>query len=60
LGNVVMVKNRNNKWKMCVDFTDLNKVFPKYHFPLPKIDQMVDATTSHELLRFMDAYSGYI
>lgn len=44
---------------MCVDFTDLNKACPKYSFPLPKIDQLVDSTASHGLLSFMDAFSGY-
>lgn len=44
---------------MCVDFIDLNKVCPKDCFPLPRIDQLVDATTGHQLLSFMDAYSGY-
>ncbi|NEL52347.1 hypothetical protein G3V67_23995, partial [Escherichia coli] len=59
LANVVMVKKKNNKWRMCVDFTDLNKACPKDHFPLPRIDQLVDATSGHELVSFMDAYSGY-
>ncbi|KAK0583054.1 hypothetical protein LWI29_032902 [Acer saccharum] len=44
---------------MCVDFTYLNKACPKDSFPLPRIDQLVDATVGHELLSFMDAYSGY-
>ena len=44
---------------MCVDFTDLNKVFPKDSFPLPMIDQLVDSTTRHKLLTFMDAFLGY-
>ncbi|XP_024046441.1 uncharacterized protein LOC112100831 [Citrus clementina] len=49
----------NGKWRMCVDFTDLNKVCPKDSFPLPKIDQLVDSTAGHGLLSFMDAFSGY-
>ncbi|KAL5762422.1 hypothetical protein ACOSP7_018686 [Xanthoceras sorbifolium] len=44
---------------MCLDLTDLNKSCPKDGFPLPKIDQLVDATASHDLISFMDAYSGY-
>ena len=49
------------QWKMenCVDFTDLNNACPKYSFPLPRIDQLVDSTAGHELLTFMDAFSGY-
>ena len=38
LANVVMVKKANGKWRMCVDFTDLNKVCPKDSYPLPRID----------------------
>ncbi|KAI0502322.1 hypothetical protein KFK09_017269 [Dendrobium nobile] len=44
---------------MCVDYTDLNKACPKDSFPLPRIDQLVDATSGHQMLSFMDAYSGY-
>ncbi|KAK0594133.1 hypothetical protein LWI29_002243 [Acer saccharum] len=59
VANVVLVKKKNNQWRMCVDFTDLNKACPKDSFPLPRIDQLVDATAGHETLSFMDAYSGY-
>ena len=44
---------------MCIDFTDLNKACPKDSFPLPHIDMLVDAMAGHELLSFMDAFSGY-
>nr|AAP53567.1 retrotransposon protein, putative, unclassified [Oryza sativa Japonica Group] len=54
-----MVRKANGKWRMCVDFTDLNKACPKDHFPLPRIDQLVDSTAGCELLSFLDAYSGY-
>lgn len=59
ISNVVLVKKANGKWRMCVDFTDLNKACPKDSFPLPKIDQLVDSTAGHSLLSFMDAFSGY-
>ena len=59
LVNVVLVKKANEKWRMCVDFTDLNKACPKDYFPLPRIDQLVDCTAGHKLLTFMDAFSGY-
>uniref|UniRef100_A0A2N9ERC7 RNA-directed DNA polymerase n=1 Tax=Fagus sylvatica TaxID=28930 RepID=A0A2N9ERC7_FAGSY len=59
LANVVMVKKNTEKWRMCVDFTDLNKACPKDSFPLPRIDQLVDSTAGHKLLTFMDAFSGY-
>ena len=59
LANVVMVKKNNGKWRMCVDFTDLNRACPKDSYPLPRIDTLLDSTARHELLSFMDAFSGY-
>ena len=59
LANVVLVKKGNGKWRLCIDFTDVNKACPKDSFPLPRIDLIVDATADHELLNFMDAFSGY-
>ena len=56
LANVVMVKKANGKWRMCVDFTDLNKACPKDSYHLPRIDQLVDSTAGHKLLSFMDAF----
>ena len=59
LANVVMVKKANGKWRMCVDFTDLNQACPKDSFPLPRIDQLVDSIVGHKLLTFMDTFSSY-
>ena len=59
LANVVMVKKANGKWRMCVDFTDLNKACPKDSYPLSHIDQLVDSTAGHILQSFMDAFSRY-
>ncbi|XP_022159205.1 uncharacterized protein LOC111025624 [Momordica charantia] len=55
----ILVKKPNGKWHVCIAFTSLNKACPKDSFPLPRIDQLVDATAGHELLSFMDAYSRY-
>ena len=59
LANVVLVKKANGKWRICVDFTDLNKAYSKDSFPLPRIDQLVDSTVGHKLLTFMNAFSRY-
>ena len=58
LANVVLVKKASGKWRMCVDFTDLNKACSKDSFPLPRIDQLVDSIIGHKLLTFMDAFLG--
>ena len=57
--NMVMVKKANGKWRMCVDFTDLNRACPKDSYPLPRIDTLVDSIARHQLLNFMDAFSSY-
>jgi len=59
IANVVMVKKASGEWKMCVDYSDLNKACPNYTYPFPCIDQLVNGTTRYELLIFLDAYSGY-
>jgi len=59
LANVVMVKKANGKWRMCVDYTDLNKACPKDSYPLPTIDHPVDGAAGHHILSFLDAYSRY-
>jgi hypothetical protein len=59
LANPVLVKKKNGKWRMCVDYTSLNKACPKVPFLLPRIDQIVDSTAECELICFLDAYSGY-
>ena len=59
LANTVVIKMKNEKWNVCVDFTDLNKVFQKDPFPVPRIDQLVDATIRHPQMSFLDAFQGY-
>uniref|UniRef100_A0A2N9GA65 Uncharacterized protein n=1 Tax=Fagus sylvatica TaxID=28930 RepID=A0A2N9GA65_FAGSY len=59
LSNTVVVKKKNGKWRVCIDFTDLNRACPKDPFPLPKIDQLVDATSGHQRMSFLDAFQGY-
>jgi hypothetical protein len=59
VANPVLVKKKNNEWRMCIDYTDLNKHCPKDHFRLPCIDQVVDSMASCVLLYFFNCYSGY-
>ena len=59
LANTVVVKKKTEKWRVCVDFTDLNKACPKDSFPMLRIDQLVDATVGHPRMSFLDAFQGY-
>ena len=59
LVNTVVVKKKSGKWQVCIDFTDLNKACLNDPFPIPKIDQLVDATVGHPQMSFLDAFQSY-
>ena len=65
LANPVLVEKKKDEkavlkaWRMCIDYTNLNKACPRDPFPLPRIDQVIDSTARCELLSFLDAYSGF-
>ena len=60
MANPVLVpKKDTTALRMCIDYTGLNKHCSKDHFPLPRIDQIVDSTAGCDRLSFLDAYSGY-
>ena len=59
LANVVVVPKKGGKGRVCVDYTDLNDACPKDSFPLPRIDQIIDALSRHGMISFLDAFSGY-
>ena len=56
---VVVVLKKGSKWRVCIDYTDLNDACPKDSFPLPPIDHIIDASTGHGMLSFLDDFSGY-
>nr|GEY01326.1 reverse transcriptase domain-containing protein [Tanacetum cinerariifolium] len=59
LSNPVMVKKHDGSWRMCVDFTDLNKACPLDCYPLPEIDWKVESLCGYPFKCFLDAYKGY-
>jgi putative transposase len=59
LANVVMVPKKNGSWRMCIDFTTLNKFCQKDGFPLPRIDTLVDVAVGSEMLSMLDCFTDY-
>ncbi|GKV51996.1 hypothetical protein SLEP1_g58606 [Rubroshorea leprosula] len=59
VSNPVLVKKPNGKWRMCIDFTNLNEACPKDPHPLPNVEKLVERAAGHERMSFLDASSGY-
>jgi hypothetical protein len=59
LANPLLVLKKNNTWRMCIDYTSLNKACPKDPFALSRINQVIDSIAGCDLLSFLDSYLGY-
>ena len=55
----MVVPKKGGKWRVCIDYTDLNEACPKDDFSLPRIDQIIDFAAGHGILSLLDALSGY-
>ena len=59
ISNIVPISKKNGSIRICIDFWDLNKAWPKDDFPLPNIYTIVDLTSCHPMFSLMDGFSGY-
>lgn len=59
LANAFLVKISNGKYKMCIEFTDLNQACPKDYYPLPTINKLIDATIGFEYFSSLNGMSSY-
>jgi hypothetical protein len=60
ISNVVPVQKNDGRWRVCVDFRDLNRATPKDEYPMPVAEILINAAASHKILSFMDGNTGYI
>jgi hypothetical protein len=59
LANTVPIRKNNGEWRICIDFTDLNKATPKDNYPFPRMDQVIDSVASTAIMSLLDCFSGY-
>lgn len=59
LSTLVIVPKKNGKWRVSIDYKELNKITLKDHFPLPFIDQVLDTLARKKYFSFLDGFSGY-
>ena len=57
--NVVHEQKKDGRWRVCVDFRDLNRATPKDEYPMPVAETLINAAASHKMLSFMDGNASY-
>jgi hypothetical protein len=59
ISSVVPVQKKDGRWRVCVDFRDLNRATPKDEYPMPVAETLINATAGHKILSFLDGNAGY-
>jgi hypothetical protein len=59
ISSIVPVQKKDGRWRVCVDFRDLNRATPKDEYPMPVEETLINAAAGHKMLSFMDGNTGY-
>jgi hypothetical protein len=59
ISSVVPVQKKDGRWRVCVDFRDLNRATPKDEYPMPVAKTLINAAAGHKILSFMDDNARY-
>ena len=59
ISSVVPVQKKDGRWRVCVDFRDLNRATPKDEYPMPVAETLINAAAGHKMMSFMDGNAGY-
>jgi hypothetical protein len=59
ISSVVRVQKKDDRWRVCVDFRNLNRATPKDEYPMPVAEMLINAAAGHKILSFMDGNTGY-
>jgi hypothetical protein len=59
ISSIVLVQKKDGRWRVCVDYRDLNRATPKDEYPMPVAEMLINATVGNKILSFMDGNTGY-
>jgi hypothetical protein len=58
ISSIVPVQKKDGRWRVCVDFRDLNRATPKDEYPMPVVETLINAAVGNKILSFMDGNTG--
>jgi hypothetical protein len=58
ISSIVPIQKKDGRWRVCVDFRDLNRATPKDEYPMLVAETLINAVASHKMLSFMDGNCG--